>query len=125
MNVVTGPIGEPSAVLIRALEPVAGIDLIRARRSSVKRDVDLTAGPARCTQALGVDRALDGCDVSIGRVRLVARKGPPPELVCGPRIGIRTATERPWRFAETGNRWVSGVKYSFVPVAPVGSVFGS
>ena len=118
MNLVTGPEGEPSAVLIRAAEPVAGIDAIRIRRPKIGRAVDLTAGPARLTEALGVDRALNGTDATSGRVRLVPRVGPAPAIVCGPRVGIRVAQDRPWRFAAAGNPYVSRPKSSLVQWAP-------
>lgn len=125
MNVVTGPVGDPSAVLIRAAEPIEGLELIRRRRARATRDTDLCSGPARLTQALGVDRGLDGTDAFNGSVRLVARTGPEPDLVVGPRVGIRRATERPWRFAEAGNPHVSRPKTSLVPTDALGSVIGS
>lgn len=81
------------AVLLRALEPVAG----RWNRPS---------GPGRLCRELGLDRSLDGTDLTTGPVRIVAAPGRFP-AVRGPRVGIRRAAERPWRFALKGSRWVS------------------
>ena len=124
LNLVTGPEGDASAVLIRAAEPVRGLDAIRARRPGITRDVDLTAGPARLAQALGVDRGLDGSSALSGPLRCVDRSGPRPEIVCGPRVGIRRGTEQRWRFAERGNPYVSRPNTSLGPSEPLGSVIG-
>lgn len=125
LNLVTGAPGEPSAVLIRAGEPVAGIETIRERRPGIAREHDLTSGPARLAQALGVDRSVDATSVTHGPVRLVARVGPMPALVCGPRVGIRHATDRPWRFAQANSPWISGPKTSLEAWEPLGSVIRS
>lgn len=122
MNVVTGEEGDPAAVLIRAAEPVVGMDIIRARRPGIHRATDLTSGPARLTQALAVAGAYDGTDSRRGPVRLVPRVGPRPELLCGPRVGIRAATERFWRIAEADNPFVSRPRTSLVNMTRLGSV---
>lgn len=105
INVVCGPNGTASAVLIRALEPVEGLDLMRARRGrTAGPDVRLAAGPARLTQALGIDRSQGGTDLtSEGSLYL---RLPPiaaaPAMVSGPRVGVEYAgadwSTRPWRF---------------------------
>ena len=108
-NVVTGPEGHGAAVLIRAIEPVAGIELMRARRPG-RRDRELCSGPGRLTLALGIGLAHNtlALDGSPGRPVLVAGEGRAPEIVSGPRIGITKAAELPWRFCERDNPWISG-----------------
>jgi DNA-3-methyladenine glycosylase len=100
-NVVVGPEGRGSAVLLRAGEVVVGEELAFARRPAARVVRDLARGPARLTQALGIgphDRGLDLLDPA-GPVRL--HRGPPPATVsAGPRVGISLATELPWRFWE-------------------------
>ncbi len=108
LNLVVGPAGRASAVLIRALEPVAGLDLMRKRRGVTAWD-RLARGPGSTAQALGLSRAHDGLDLTRGPLWLSdaapARGGRP--IVRGPRIGIRRAAERPWRFFLDGHPCVS------------------
>jgi DNA-3-methyladenine glycosylase len=100
-NVVVGPEGRGSAVLLRAGEVVLGKDLAHTRRSAARVARDLARGPARLTQALGIgpdDRGAHLLDPG-GGVRL--HRGPAPSLVAaGPRVGISLATDLPWRFWE-------------------------
>jgi len=99
MNLVVGPDGHASAVLLRAGEVVAGGDQVTARRPGA-RERDLARGPARLTTALGVDRALDGADVTSARSPLQVRRGTPVAdgvVRWGPRVGVSTAQEVPWR----------------------------
>jgi DNA-3-methyladenine glycosylase len=113
LNVVCGLDGEATAVLIRALEPVAGIDSMRARRGPTGGvDARLAAGPARLCQAMGIDRADDGSDLLDGgplallatepHERATPHVEPWPAIVTGPRIGVGYAgpgwADRPWRF---------------------------
>ena len=112
MNVVCGPDGEASAVLLRAGEVVRGHDLARARRPGAS-DRDLARGPARLTRALGVHREQDGADVTdpASEIRLV--DGVPVEAEAvrwGPRVGIRTAAELPWRAWIDGDPTVSAYR---------------
>jgi DNA-3-methyladenine glycosylase len=109
MNVVTGTEGEGSAVLLRAVEPVEGLAWMRERRGVVQ-DRSLCRGPARLTQAYGVGQAENGTDLVEGKDLFIAagRTVPKDRVGIGPRIGIRVATDRPWRFFETGNPFVSG-----------------
>ena len=108
MNVVTGAEGEGSAVLLRAVEPLEGLDLMRERRG-VADARSLCRGPARLTQAYGVGRADNGIDLVEGTDVFVGAGRPIPDGSVGvsPRVGIRTATELPWRFFEAGNPFVS------------------
>jgi DNA-3-methyladenine glycosylase len=108
-NVVTGPEGHGAAVLVRAVEPLEGIDLMRARRPG-RRDRELCSGPGRLTLAFGIGLAHNtlALDGTPGRPVLLAGESPAPELLSGPRIGITKAAELPWRFCECGNPWISG-----------------
>jgi DNA-3-methyladenine glycosylase len=113
-NVVTGAEGDPSAVLLRAGEVVAGIETARERRSAV-RDRDLARGPANLCRALGIGLEHNGSDLVHGAVTL--HPTPPADAVStGPRVGLRGAPERPWRFWITEDPTVS----SYRPAAPLG-----
>jgi DNA-3-methyladenine glycosylase len=112
LNAVCEPEGVGAAVLIRALEPIAGIEQMRARRAANGaqrlRDADLCSGPGKLTQALGIELSENGGDLRTGPIRI----GPRPEgwdhpVVIGTRIGITKAVELPWRFCVAGNRHVS------------------
>jgi DNA-3-methyladenine glycosylase len=109
-NVVTGPAGRGEAVLIRALEPVSGLELMRRRRGvdDVRRLCD---GPAKLVQALGIGAEHNGADLARGPLRLL--QGTPEEADAAarvravPRVGISVATDLPLRFYPAGNPWVS------------------
>jgi DNA-3-methyladenine glycosylase len=108
-NVVCGPDGEAGAVLIRALAPLEGIEEMRRARPAARVDRDLTSGPAKLCQALGITGEDNGTDLlGVGPVRLVDDGTPPPKRPArGPRIGIRVATEKRWRFWVVGEPNVS------------------
>ena len=109
-NVVTGVDGEANAVLLRAGEPLAGIDVIRARRPAARRDRDLASGPARLAQALGIDKGDDGSDLVRGALRIVDDgTPPPPEPVWSTRIGLAAGKgdQHVWRCYVPGNPHVS------------------
>ncbi|MGO9010679.1 MAG: DNA-3-methyladenine glycosylase [Bryobacteraceae bacterium] len=109
LNLVTEPAGTPGCVLIRALEPVAGIELMRERRPAAGKLEDIARGPGRLTMAMAITRADYGVDVTRGS--LVVREPASPralEIQATPRIGIRICAERPLRFILRGNRFVSG-----------------
>jgi len=111
-NVVTERKGYPAAVLIRALEPLEGLDVMRRCRDN-RPDRQLTNGPAKLCQALGIDRRLTGADLCTpeGNLFLEADDVMPDEAVAaGPRIGVRgdeTALRAPWRFHVWDNEYVS------------------
>lgn len=112
-NVVCGPEGAASAVLLRAGEVVDGIGLARERRPRAS-DRDLARGPARLCNALGITLEHDGTDLTVGPVTLTA--GSAPEHVSsGPRVGLRAAADRPWRFWATGEPTVSAYR----PASPL------
>jgi len=108
LNAVCEPAGVGAAVLIRALEPVRGLDLMRARRGLDRVD-DLCSGPGKLSQALGIDLPLNGTSLVDGPVRIEPRAGgwEDAEPFAGPRIGITKAADLPWRFAAGGSRSVS------------------
>jgi DNA-3-methyladenine glycosylase len=106
LNLVCEPEGVAAAVLIRALEPTAGLAEMRARRGV--EDVRLLcSGPGRLCQALGVTRAHDGLPLDRPPFELRPRTGPPPPLAVGPRIGITKAADLPWRYGLAGSRFLS------------------
>ena len=109
LNLVAEPEGRPGCVLVRALQPVAGIDLMQKRRPAARRAEDLASGPGKLTLALGITRALTGADVTHGR--LVVRHAPESqdfEVEVTPRVGIRHCADWPLRFLIRGNPFVSG-----------------
>lgn len=110
LNVVCGPDGEAAAVLVRAVEPLVGLERMRERRGAAAgTDVRLGAGPARACQALDIDRQLDGADLLKGQRLWLASPtpGPAPRVVAGPRVGVDYAgpewSARPWRFGVAGH----------------------
>jgi DNA-3-methyladenine glycosylase len=107
MNVVTGPKGEGSAVLIRAVEPLEGWDMLRQNRPGMP-DAQLTNGPAKLAQALGVDLSMNGHSLDEVPLRLVRQPSlPASQIVQTTRIGISQAKEVPWRFYIRDNGFVS------------------
>jgi DNA-3-methyladenine glycosylase len=108
LNAVAEAEGVGAAVLIRALEPVAGIDLMRARRGLERRE-DLCSGPGKLTQALGVGLELNGTSLVDGPIELLAREpgARAPRIVMGERIGITKAADLPWRFCDADSPHVS------------------
>jgi DNA-3-methyladenine glycosylase len=108
-NVVTGPEGRPSAVLLRAGEVVDGVGLARQRRPR-STDRDLARGPARLCQALAIGRGENGADLTSGALTLAPPARPPDEVSTGPRVGLRGAPDRPWRFWLTGEPTVSAYR---------------
>ena len=97
-NVVCGPVETPSAVLLRAGEVVAGSDVARARRTTSRSDRDLARGPALLCQALGIDATANGHDLTIAPLTLTPAETAARKVATGPRVGLRQAADRPWRF---------------------------
>jgi DNA-3-methyladenine glycosylase len=108
LNAVAETHGVGAAVLIRALEPLEGLERMRARRG-LERAEDLCSGPGKLTQALGIGLDLNGSSLLDGPIELLARDpaARPPRLVLGERIGITKAVDLPWRFCDAGSRHVS------------------
>lgn len=110
LNLVTGPAEHPHVLLIRAVEPVEGIETMRLRRGAMK-DKNLTSGPGKLCIAFGIDRGLNGADLTGDRIWLEHyRSFADEEIAAGKRIGIDYAAEyaeMPWRFWVKGNQFVS------------------
>ena len=110
LNVVTGAIGDPCAVLIRAVDPTEGLGVMAARRG---RKQDLASGPGRVGQAFGITDALDMHDFSSPPLRLLPGwPAPPGSIDTTPRVGISRAQDWPLRFSVRGNDSVSRVRRS-------------
>jgi DNA-3-methyladenine glycosylase len=109
-NPVCGEPGEGVAVLLRALEPLAGLELMRAARPAARADRDLCRGPARLCEAFGITGATDGVDLTASAAALrIVDDGlaPPTAPVVRPRIGITRAADEPWRWYVPGSGFVS------------------
>ena len=108
LNAVCEPVGVGAAVLIRALEPVDGVDAMRARRG-IDALTALCSGPGKLTQALGVELEHNGTDLIDGPI-LISERPPDwrdPPITVDERIGITKAADLPWRFSVTGSPFVS------------------
>ncbi|HEV2772150.1 MAG TPA: DNA-3-methyladenine glycosylase [Thermoleophilaceae bacterium] len=108
LNAVAEPDGVGAAVLIRALEPLAGLEVMRARRG-LERLEQLCSGPGKLTQALGIGLDLNRTPLTGGPIVILPRVtgSEPPRLVAGPRIGITKAVELEWRFCDARSAHVS------------------
>jgi len=109
LNLVCEPEGKPGCVLIRALEPLAGLELMRQRRPAARKPEDLASGPGKLTLAMGITRSQNGADVTRGSL-VVRAPGDPLtiEIAVSPRIGIRQSADLPLRFFIRGSPFVSG-----------------
>lgn len=109
LNVVCEAEGEPAAVLIRAIEPVAGIGAMRLRRAPVSELRALTNGPAKLVQALGIGAELNGAPVYRGRLKIRGRDAEwqRVRVVSTPRIGISVGTRREWRYCAAESSYLS------------------
>jgi DNA-3-methyladenine glycosylase len=109
LNIVTEQVDFPAAVLIRAVEPIAGIELMKQRRG-IEQPRNLASGPGKLCEAFAIDRSLNGSDVC-GRVLYIRDNGKPiPDIVTRPRVGVDYAGKwkrKPWRFLISGNPFVS------------------
>jgi DNA-3-methyladenine glycosylase len=109
LNIVTEAEDFPAAVLIRAVEPLKGIDLMESRRATKERQ-NLTSGPGKLCQAFAIDRALNGENICGKILYLEDRLERVPQFVATPRIGVDYAGDwkhKPWRFAVRGSEFVS------------------
>lgn len=110
LNIVAEPEGKAGCVLIRALEPVAGMEVMQKRRPAAKKPQDLASGPGKLTLAMGITRAHNGADLTRGVLVVRAPVEPQQvEIEVTPRIGIRHCADWPLRFVMRGNRFVSGI----------------
>ena len=114
-NIVTQKAGFPAAVLVRALEPAEGIELMARRRNTAPADgkipVNLTNGPGKLCQAMGIDKSLNSADLCGDELFITTPENPPSfKVITTPRINVDYAGEAaryPWRFLIEGNRFVS------------------
>jgi DNA-3-methyladenine glycosylase len=108
LNAVAEPEGVGAGVLIRALEPLGGLELMRERRGIIAID-QLCSGPGKLTQALGIGLEHNGRDLDTGPVQILPRRAgaPPPQLACSERVGITKAIDLEWRYCLAGSRFVS------------------
>ena len=108
-NVVCDEPGRAAAVLLRAGEVVDGLEIARERRPAARRDSDLAAGPAKLMQVLGLDRSANDTSVidGTGPATLTAPAGPVGTVAAGPRVGVTSAHDVPWRFWIAGDPTVS------------------
>lgn len=114
-NVVVGPPGDPAAVLLRAGEVVDGHQAALQNRPGARHH-DLARGPARLCRALGIRLQHNGCDLQAGPILLeVGERHPDSAIASGPRVGLRRAPDRPWRFWLDGHPSVSAYR----PAAPL------
>jgi len=108
LNIVAEPDGVAGCVLIRAAEPIEGIEVMQARRPAARRQVDLASGPGRLTLAFGITRALNGMDMTKGLLTVHDTGDAAPAIITSPRIGITQCADWPLRFHIAGNPYVSG-----------------
>ena len=106
LNVVAKPIGATGAVLIRALEPLDGIEIMQSRRGVIDERL-LCSGPGKLCQALGIGLEMHGADLVHGDALWISPGEPAQEVSTSGRVGISRATEHPWRYWVTGNSYVS------------------
>jgi DNA-3-methyladenine glycosylase len=108
LNFVAEPEGQAGCVLIRALEPLAGIATMQRRRPTAKRPEDFANGPGKLTLAMGISRKLNGADLTTSALQVRCPKSEPPvDLQVTPRIGITHCADWPLRFIIAGNGFVS------------------
>ena len=115
MNVVTGEADIAEAVLLRAAEPIRGIESMRKRRPKAKRDRDLTNGPGKLCAAMSIDESLDGAPLDGDLLWIEGGSVPEEEIAVSARIGVESSGEAAWwplRFYVRGNEYVSGPRTS-------------
>jgi DNA-3-methyladenine glycosylase len=114
LNAVTESKGYPSAVLLRAVEPIDGVDSMRALRKNPDRDTNIASGPGKLCMAMSIDKKLNGEDLT-GRVLWIEDRGFASDPInVSPRVGVDYAGEykdKPWRFFVRGNAHVSRAKF--------------
>jgi DNA-3-methyladenine glycosylase len=101
VNIACGPVGVGEAVLVRGGAPCAGVEIMRPRRPKARTVAELTVGPGRLTQALGIDRSVDGADLLADEGVILIRPRflvPDDAVTTTRRIGLSKAVDRPWRF---------------------------
>jgi DNA-3-methyladenine glycosylase len=114
LNVVTEPLGYPAAVLIRAVEPLENVDLMRKLRNNPQHATSIASGPGKLCMAMSIDKQLNGADLLGTTIWIEDRKFDPGPILTSPRVGVDYAGEykdKPWRFFLNGNPHVSRVRF--------------
>ena len=114
LNVVTEPLGYPAAVLIRAVEPLENVDLMRQLRNNPERETNIASGPGKLCMAMSIDKRLNGADLLGAAIWIEDRKLDPGPIGASPRVGVDYAgefKEKPWRLYVEGNPHVSRVQF--------------
>jgi DNA-3-methyladenine glycosylase len=114
LNVVTEPLGYAAAVLIRAVEPLENLDLMRAFRNNPEHATNIASGPGKLCMAMSIDRQLNGADLLGTTIWIEDRELDPGPILTSPRVGVDYAGEykdKPWRFFLNGNPHVSRVRF--------------
>jgi len=114
LNVVTEPLGYPAAVLIRAVEPLENVDLMRQLRNNPERETNIASGPGKLCMAMSIDKQLNGADLLGTTIWIEDRKLDPGPIQPSPRVGVDYAGEyrdKPWRFYVDGSPHVSRVRF--------------
>ena len=113
LNVVTEPLGYPAAVLIRAVEPLENVDLMRQLRNNPERETNVASGPGKLCMSMSIDKQLNGADLLGTTIWIEDRKLDPGPIQTSPRVGVDYAGEykdKPWRFYVDGSPHVSRVR---------------
>ena len=114
LNVVTEPEGYPAAVLIRAVEPLEGVELMKKLRSHPVRDTNIASGPGKLCMAMSIDKQLNGADLLGRTIWIEDRAIDRGAILTSPRVGVDYAGEykdKPWRFFVDGSPHVSRVRF--------------
>lgn len=114
LNVVTDDVGFASAVLIRAIQPLENVEIMRKLRGNPDRETDIASGPGKLCRALAIDKELNGADLEGKMIWLEDRQFHPPSICTSPRVGIDYAGEyrdKLWRFYIRENPHVSRAKF--------------
>ena len=114
LNVVTEPLGYQAAVLIRAVEPLENVDLMRQLRNNPERETNIASGPGKLCMAMSIDKGLNGADLLGTTIWIEDRKLDPGPMRTSPRVGVDYAGEykdKPWRFFVDGSPHVSRVRF--------------
>jgi DNA-3-methyladenine glycosylase len=114
LNVVTDAVGYPSAVLIRAVEPIENLDLMRQFRNNPERDTNIASGPGKLCMAMSIDKQLNGADLLGRSIWIEDRMFDSGSIRTSPRVGVDYAGEykdKPWRFFVSENPHVSRVRF--------------
>jgi DNA-3-methyladenine glycosylase len=117
LNVVTDRVGYPAAVLIRAVEPVENVDLMRELRNNPGRETNIASGPGKLCMAMSIDKQLNGADLRGTTIWIEDRKLDPGPVCTSPRVGVDYAGEykdKPWRFYVDGNPNVSRARFKSI-----------